>query len=583
MLRTPGRTLTPRRSCPIRVADHGLDRQARRADGANHCDLFVTEVGLQGPDVVDGGRCGGRRRAAFISPAQESRLDLDQLRRAEHRAAAGADAAVVEPDEHLGVAAGGRSGEHHDPVGGEEPVGQALDLGRRRRRADGSGDLADDVAAGEARGALGQAMRPGEVLVEPLDVGVGQLRRAGAVEARLDGPVVEPEGGGPLLPGVGERVGIDRAVLRPAGGEGGLLAGAGRGVAGLGEHLLDLVAPLAELVDDRLGDAGDIRHAVDDGSPLDAEAAGEEVAEVGLVEVAAGGGVVEERPGVEGAPGVGDGVGEVGDDDVGVQERVAGPAGAVVEGGGDEAEGLDALAPVPGDDDLALVVADDLVDGLPVGLADGGPPLRVGEGPEDADALGRAEGVVEAGAALGRLVRHGVDVYVGTPDPPGEPSGRLRAGLLPFELPGAEEPADEGGRDAELGGCLLGREPLALRADGDVAGLRPGRVDELLAGERVAAVEQGAEVVGVDLAVEAHLGGHRADLPAGGFAVSQVVVLGRGGDLADVVIGAAGAELPDVQHETVPGSRRVRRRRNLQVFEDVVGLGRDGPASVGSA
>src|SRR5690606_32733887 len=124
----------------------------------------------------------------------------------------------------------------------------------------------------------------------------------------------------------------------------------------------------------------------------------------------AGDGVIEERPAVEGAPGVGDGVGEVGDHDVAVQERVAGPASAVVEGGGDEPVGLDALAPVTAGDGLSLVVANDLVDGLPVGLADGGTPLRVGEGPEDADALGRAEGVVEAGAALGRLVGPGVDV-----------------------------------------------------------------------------------------------------------------------------------------------------------------------------
>ena len=73
------------------------------------------------------------------------------------------------------------------------------------------------------------------------------------------------------------------------------------------------------------------------------------------------------------------GAGEVGGDDVGVQQRVAGPAGAVVEGGGDDAVGLDpapVLGAPPGVDGVLLEVVDDGVDGLPVGLADRGSLAR---------------------------------------------------------------------------------------------------------------------------------------------------------------------------------------------------------------
>jgi hypothetical protein len=47
--------------------------------------------------------------------------------------------------------------------------------------------------------------------------------------------------------------------------------------------------------------AGDVGHALDHRPPFDAETAGEQVAEVRLVEVAAGQRVVEQRPAVEGA------------------------------------------------------------------------------------------------------------------------------------------------------------------------------------------------------------------------------------------------------------------------------------------
>jgi hypothetical protein len=122
-------------------------------------------------------------------------------------------------------------------------------------------------------------------------------------------------------------------------------------------------------------------------------------------------------------------------------------------------------------------------------------------------------------------------------------------------------------------------------------GCVPVAGDELFPRERVPAFEDAAEVLGVDLDLEPELVGERADPSPRRLAVTEVVVLGRGGDLADVVVGAAGLEATDVQHG--PGLVvRFRRRRNLQVFvvlstvvRDEVerrrASGFDGPVRVG--
>lgn len=154
-------------------------------------------------------------------------------------------------------------------------------------------------------------------------------------------------------------------------------------------------------------------------------------------------------------------------------------------------------------------------------------------------------------------------------DAPPDAPGRRRPGLLSLEDAGRKDATNEASRDAELGGCLLDGEPLAFRCLGDGRRLPPRRGDQLLGGERVLALEQRPEVVGVDLAPQAHLLGQRADPAPWRLAASEVVGLGRESDLAHVVLGAAGPDASDVQHGTAPGSRRVRRRRNLQVFEGV--------------
>ena len=106
--------------------------------------------------------------------------------------------------------------------------------------------------------------------------------------------------------------------------------------AGLGHRGFDLRASLGERRQDLGGDAGDLDQALAGRPPVDAELLGELVGEGGA-EHRAGGvlGPVEALR-VEGGPASVGAAGDVGDQDVGVQVRVAGAAGAVPERGGDE-------------------------------------------------------------------------------------------------------------------------------------------------------------------------------------------------------------------------------------------------------
>ncbi len=91
--------------------------------------------------------------------------------------------------------------------------------------------------------------------------------------------------------------------------------------------------------------------------------------------------------------------------------------------------------------------------------------------------LGGRQRVVEAGPPPGRLVLRGVGADLRPLHAPRDAAGRLGTGLLGLELPGAQEPADERRRDAELGGGLVSREPLVLGPGRNVPVLGPRRVD----------------------------------------------------------------------------------------------------------
>ena len=148
-----------------------------------------------------------------------------------------------------------------------------------------------------------------------------------------------------------------------------------------GLHTLDLCHPLGRV------------------TPFDSEGAAECCAQVCLVEVAGGEAVgLEDGFAVEGSPFAVGALGEVADDDVGVQLRVLGAAGAVLEGGGDEASGVfadHAVSAATGDAGLVLEVAKGGLPRVDVRLADGPSGAFVTEGVQQADALGGGEHQVE--------------------------------------------------------------------------------------------------------------------------------------------------------------------------------------------
>src|SRR5581483_5555974 len=69
-------------------------------------------------------------------------------------------------------------------------------------------------------------------------------------------------------------------------------------------------------------------------------------------------------------------------------------------------------------------------------------------------------------------------------------------------------------------------------------------------------------------AFEAKLGRQRADPPAWRLTSAGVVVLGGGGDLADVVVGRARRELADVQHGVAPASSTPCIRASSDPFRE---------------
>ena len=300
-----------------------------------------------------------------------------------------------------------------------------------------------------------------------------------------------------------------------------------------------------------------------------------------LIQGTAGPAVVEEATSVEGAPLPVDGAGHVGRHDVGVEKRVIRSAGAVVEGGGDHAVGGGAFSFGAGADCLRFDETDGLIDRLGVGSPYGRADVIVTEGPQDADALGWAENEVVTRSSLGLVAGGGepVDLFLGNRPGLSLRTGQgfdLRADKVSLrERGGVHADGHLGGlpfarlrsHEKELADALLGDPELAgglqrverrafggLRSGGCLpAGGRPGGgslgADQVLAGERVLSLQDGAEVALVDPALQAHAGRQGADPTTRGFAVAGVVVIGGGGDLADVVVDCALAEPPYVEHD----------------------------------
>ena len=234
--------------------------------------------------------------------------------------------------------------------------------------------------------------------------------------------------------------------------------------------LLDLQPASRELAQHPGRDALDFGHALDRVAPVDAEPGGELVAEVGLVEVAAGEPVgLQERLAVECAPlAVGGGAGHVGDDHVRVQLRVLGAACAVLVGGGDEpfrVFALDAVSSLAHDAGLVLEIGERGLPGGEVGLVDLVADVLVAERVQEADALGGAEDEVVAADRREPLrlqparPRVRVDPLDRDRPLPGGPAEPLAARGVEALAELAELPVCDDAAQPERGGAAAGPDP----------------------------------------------------------------------------------------------------------------------------
>ena len=147
---------------------------------------------------------------------------------------------------------------------------------------------------------LCQAIGSGQVREELF--GVGLHCRGRMTEAGGDLFDPETEGFGFRPPPAFERGVVDAVLLRLAGGERCGLTGARRVVAGFGDHVLNLVSPLRELIDHVLGHAFDLGPTVVNRFPADPQSLAQQVPEVSLVEQPSWSGVVVDGTCVDGLP-----------------------------------------------------------------------------------------------------------------------------------------------------------------------------------------------------------------------------------------------------------------------------------------
>jgi hypothetical protein len=155
-----------------------------------------------------------------------------------------------------------------------------------------------------------------------------------------------------------------------------------------------------ERLDHGAGDA--IQVGVTSGGrlPGDPEGPGQLVAERGLVQVAGGLGMPVQRAAVQGRPAPVRALGEVGDQDVGVQQRIPGPAHAMLVAGCQQTAASDSLAagmPAARPRRRPLQVPQRLPDRGVMRGDDRPDDVGSAEGVQQTHALGRAEGQIEPG------------------------------------------------------------------------------------------------------------------------------------------------------------------------------------------
>ena len=216
----------------------------------------------------------------------------------------------------------------------------------------------------------------------------GAGRRSTEARGRVVG--TEADVGGLVAPALLQRLDVDAVVLGLAGRRGSRPAR--RAPSGSRTRRAPLRSRARRFENTSITASGtptDFGVAVHDRRELHAQPIREQVAQVRLVQVAGG-------PGVLVQPDAGDrppprdrravDAGHVRGHDMGVQQRIAGPAGAMIERGGHDPRRGDQVplaTALAGEHRVGLVVADDLVDRLgvrPADLADGGRRRRAPTG-----------------------------------------------------------------------------------------------------------------------------------------------------------------------------------------------------------
>ena len=282
----------------------------------------------------------------------------------------------------LGRAAPGRGDvnldQAHDVLRRQEVPGQFLDAGHIEAAGTQSSDGGDDVSLVEPRVVGAQAFLGVDEVGEDLVVvqaRVGAVAPAHQTEHGLG--LVETDGGGLFGPATPEQFRGEALVLSVAGVEGGGLVGphAGRRArVSLPRRLqvgLDLDAALGEHAQLLGAEADHLPTAVAVGAPGHLQALGEGAPQLLLVDRPRRLGPVMQRTGIDAAVAAVGPLDDVGDEAVGVQLRIAGPAGAMHEGGHRPAlcrdPGADAGDLLAGEGGLGLQVVKSDGDGLDVG------------------------------------------------------------------------------------------------------------------------------------------------------------------------------------------------------------------------
>ncbi len=283
-------------------------------------------------------------------------------------------------------------------IGSQEPVGQDLDLDRRACCTHPRGERFDHIASAEHRRPLGQAGRARQLVEHSGEMfGCGPFGR-GLVQASSCLRRVEPGGIGLGSPQVEQGVGVDLIVLGLAGLQGGDLRCSGRGVARLGQHFGDLSTPLREDLQHLGRHAVDVCVAVGDRSPLDTHAGGQQMTEMGLIEMARCLGVLEQAIPGDGPPHrpfLAVDPGHVRHHDMGVQQRIARPARPMIKRRRNHPIGLRQVAALltreTGPHRPILEIPDHLVHRLRVRTTKLSPYTRLRKCPEHAHALRRPQ------------------------------------------------------------------------------------------------------------------------------------------------------------------------------------------------